>query len=424
MRSPPRHWRGCAPGGGPWRRRGGPPTRPAGSSSRPRSPGRAPPRRGRPRVRTGHPAVGNVVPSRPGRRGRRRWSPRSSTTCAGCEPLDRALVASRELWGAGPEDVARWLDRAAPALTHRAHAVARGLEEVHASARERAGGRRRAMDPRTRPRSGDRRPAGWAHRPARPGGPRRGRGSAGSVGAASSSGWPRPRPPWAVSPRPWRSGTRRRPRRRSPSRDRPTGPGLSTSQWPARGPLAADPHARRVPGPARRLGRPRPVGGRPGFASPRRHVVATTELTPGETGIRLFTGPTRSRPRHARRGWIRRRWPCRPSTASLWCCRTGRTPPPRTGRCSWSSAAPWCSGRPTPRCSGPPCPATSSGRGPRCVLDHGVGALVLPAAGPPGPPGARRRLRRADRVDPVRLLWPTSDEGYRETVTSRPSWRP
>ncbi|HEU5242573.1 MAG TPA: hypothetical protein VFU25_11180, partial [Ornithinibacter sp.] len=55
------------------------------------------------------------------------------------EPLDRALVAGREVWGAGPEDVARWLDRAAPPLTHRADAVARGLEQAHATAREREG---------------------------------------------------------------------------------------------------------------------------------------------------------------------------------------------------------------------------------------------------------------------------------------------
>ena len=57
----------------------------------------------------------------------------------GLEPLERALLAARQVWGAGPEDVARWLDRAAPALAQRAEVVDRGLEEAHTTAREREG---------------------------------------------------------------------------------------------------------------------------------------------------------------------------------------------------------------------------------------------------------------------------------------------
>ena len=114
----------------------------------------------------------------------------------------------------------------------------------------------------------------------------------------------------------------------------------STSLWPTRGPLAADPHLVAFPG--RHAARGHRVIWA-GDLGTRRLVVlwSDDDLTPGATGIRLFTGP-RGVDLDTLAELDAAPVATRPSTASLWWCRTDRTPPPRTGRCSWSSAAPWC----------------------------------------------------------------------------------
>ena len=207
----------------------------------------------------------------------------------GLEPLDRALVASREVWGAGPEDVARWLDRAAPALTHRADAVAHGLEEAHATTRRQEGA---AASP-------------WALE----------RDLARAVDVLLDGLTDPPDPATLVGERV------RRVRRRGvvlgvaaaaatvggvaaavAFRDAPASPAAvalpgptdrawaSTSQWPARGPLTADPHLAAFRGQRAAWGDHVLWAGDLGS---RRLVVMWSRhgFTPGEAAIRLFTGP-------------------------------------------------------------------------------------------------------------------------------------
>ena len=199
------------------------------------------------------------------------------------EPLDRALVAAGEVWGAGPEDVARWLDRAAPALTHRADAVARGLEQAHAAAREREGAGAapwalerdlaRAVDDLLGGLTDPPDPAVLVEERARRV-RRRGvvlglAGAAAAVAgvAAAVAFRDTPASP-AVAALP-----------------APTDPAwASISRWPTRGPLAADPLLRAAWGDHVLWA---------GDLGSRRLVVLWSDegATPGDTGIRLFSAP-------------------------------------------------------------------------------------------------------------------------------------
>jgi len=153
------------------------------------------------------------------------------------DPLDRALLAARLLWDLGPEDVARLLGRPAAELRDRDEALRESLAGVHSAAR------------------GDDGPAGWAldrdlgdavdvllHDLSDPPDPaalveeraRRVRrrtlvlGGAAAVAVAGSGAAVALRDPAArLTTRPLPGPTDRA--------------WLSTSQWPARGPLAGDP---------------------------------------------------------------------------------------------------------------------------------------------------------------------------------------
>jgi hypothetical protein len=205
------------------------------------------------------------------------------------EPLDRALVACREVWGAGPEDVARWLDRAAPALTHRADAVARGLEQAHATARERegAGAAPWALE-RDLARAVDDLLGGLTDPPdpavlveARVRRVRRRSLVLGLAAAAAAVGG-------VAAAVTFRSTPTAPAAAALPG---PTDPAwASTSRWPTRGPLAADPLLRAFPGQHAAWGDHVLWAGDLGS---RRLVVLWSDEGPtsDDTGIRLFTGP-------------------------------------------------------------------------------------------------------------------------------------
>ncbi|WP_377639082.1 hypothetical protein [Oryzobacter terrae] len=203
------------------------------------------------------------------------------------DPLDRALLAGRALWDAGPEDVARLLDRPAPDLRERARALQEGLATAHAAARGDDGpvpwaldrDLRAAIDVLLRDLSDPPDPAALVQARARR--VRRRTLVLGGVGAAAVLGVGavlavRDPAPAAIRPRPLPGPSDR--------------VWLSTAQWPARGPLAADPGLRALV--AQRM----PLGHRilwAGDAGTRRVVIAWSPPTDGfsgATGLRLFTG--------------------------------------------------------------------------------------------------------------------------------------
>ena len=204
------------------------------------------------------------------------------------EPRDRALLAGRLLWDAGPEEVARLLDRPAPDLRARDRALSDGLAAAHTAARGGDG------------------PAPWAldgdladavdvvlHDLSDPPDPaalvedRARRVRRRSLVLGGVSGLAVLGAGAAVASRETPVAATARPRPLPGPDDRVW---LSTSQWPARGPLSADPGLRGL------LSRRMSPGDRilwAGDAGTRRLVIAWSPPGDGFVGgtdVRLFTG--------------------------------------------------------------------------------------------------------------------------------------